>query len=238
MDSPERVKAASAVVPANTEASTKWAVKNFTEWALNHSFLGSRETVPADLLRSHDAELVCKWMCWFVIETRKTDGSAYPPAMLRSLVSGLSRVLQSNKASFSVLDKSDSRLRDLLKTLDSVRSELLQNGIGATKRSAKVIDPAHEDIFWQKSFLGYCTPKVLQRTVFFYVGLHLVLRGVQEQHDLVPFQFIPVPEDRSVYNESVYYELLYSFWTDTLVSYPLMPPFLICEHWIIFLQIQ
>ena len=46
VDSPERVKAASVDVPANTEASTKWAVKNFTEWALNRSFLGSRETVP------------------------------------------------------------------------------------------------------------------------------------------------------------------------------------------------
>ena len=44
VDSPERVKAASGGVPANTEASTK--CKNFTEWALNRSFLGSRETVP------------------------------------------------------------------------------------------------------------------------------------------------------------------------------------------------
>ena len=55
------------------EASTQWAVK---DWALNRSFLDSRETVLADLLRSHDAELVCKWMC------RKTDGSPYPPATL------------------------------------------------------------------------------------------------------------------------------------------------------------
>ena len=105
-----------------------------------------------------------------------------------------------------MLDKSDWRFRDLLKTLDSVSSELHRNGIGATKRSAKVIEPAHEDIFWQKYLLGYSTPKVMQRTVFFYVGLHFVLRGVQEQHDLVPSQFIRVPEDRSVFNESVYYE--------------------------------
>ena len=151
VNSPERAKAAKGVVPANTEASTQWAVKNFTDWALNRSFLDSQETVPADLLRSHDAELVCKWMCRFVIETRKTDGSPYPPATLRSLVSGLNRVLQNNKAPFSVLDKTDPRFHDLLKTLDSVSSELHRNGIGATKQSAKVIEPAHEDIFWQKS---------------------------------------------------------------------------------------
>ena len=51
MNSPARAKAAKGVVPANTQ----WAVKNFTDWALNRSFLDSRETVPADLLRSHDA---------------------------------------------------------------------------------------------------------------------------------------------------------------------------------------
>ena len=58
VNSPERAKAAKGVVPANTEASTQWAVKNFTLWARNRSSLGSREAVPADLLRSHDAELV------------------------------------------------------------------------------------------------------------------------------------------------------------------------------------
>lgn len=82
--------------------------------------LGSCDAVPADLLRSHDAELVCKWLRRFVIVTRKTDGSAYLPSTLRSLVSGLNRMLQGNKASYSVLDKSDLRLYDLMKTLHSL----------------------------------------------------------------------------------------------------------------------
>ena len=50
------------------------------------------------------------------------------------------------------------------------------------------------------------TPKTLQRTVFFYVGLNFVLRGVQEQYDLIPSQFVRVPQDMQRYNESVYYE--------------------------------
>ena len=107
-----------------------------------------------------------------------------------------------------MLDKSDPPFRDLLKTLDSVSSELHRQGIGATKQSAKVIDPVHEDIFWQKSLLGYSTPKALQRSVFCYVGLHFVLRDVQEQHDLLPSQFVHVPKDVSVYNASVYYEYI------------------------------
>ena len=140
------------------------------------------------------------------METRKTDGSLYPPTTLRSLVSGLNRVLQSNKAPFSVLDKGDCRFKDLHKTLDSLSSDMHRQGIGATKNSAKVIVPEHEGIFWQKLLLGYSTPKVLQRTVFFYVGLNFVLRGVQEQYDLIPSQFVRSPQDKHVYDSSVYYE--------------------------------
>ena len=90
----------------------------------------------------------------------------YPPATLRSLVSGFNRILHSNRASFSVLDKGDPRFRDLLKILDTLTSELNRQGIGATKNSAKVIEAEHEDLFWEISLLGYSTPKLLQRTVF------------------------------------------------------------------------
>ena len=47
---------------------------------------------------------------------------------------------------------------------------------------------------------------MLQRTVFFYLGLHFVLRGVDEQHSLVPCQLIRFPVDPSKYSEDVYYE--------------------------------
>ena len=33
------------------------------------------------------------------------DGSLYPPSLLKSLICGLNRILQSNEASFSVADK-------------------------------------------------------------------------------------------------------------------------------------
>ena len=42
--------------------------------------------------------------------------------------------------------------------------------------------------------------------MFFYFGLHIALRGVQEQHDLVPRQFRCFPPDTTVYNSSVYYQ--------------------------------
>ena len=105
----------------------------------------------------------------------------------------------------SVLDKADHRFRELLKTLYSLSSDLHRQGVGAMKHSAKVIDPVHEGIFWRKGLLGYSSP-ILQRMVFYYVGLNFVSRGVQEQYDLVPLQFTRVPQDTSVYDSSVYYE--------------------------------
>ena len=206
VSSPERVKAAKGVIPANTRANSNWAIKNFKEWASNRSTMAPNDPVPPDLLKSHDPELLCKWLCRYVMETRRTDGTQYPPATLRSLLSGVNRILQENKAPFSILDKDDRRFKDLLKTMDTLCSDLHRQGIGATKNSAKVIEPIHEDIFWQKGLLGFSTPKVLQRTVFFYVGLNFVLRGVQEQQDLIPSQFSRVPLDKSVYNTKVYYQ--------------------------------
>ena len=41
VNSPERLHAAKGVVPANTEASTQWAVRNFTAWYRNRLTLVS-----------------------------------------------------------------------------------------------------------------------------------------------------------------------------------------------------
>ena len=53
---------------------------------------------------------------------------------------------------------------------------------------------------------NYDTPRILQRTVFFYVGLNFILWGSQEQYDLVPSQFKRVPPDYEKYDSTVYYE--------------------------------
>ena len=56
-------------------------------------------------------------------------------------------------ALFSVLDKVNPCFRDLLKTLDSVSSDLHRQEIGATKHSAPITSQEHEELFWKKVFL-------------------------------------------------------------------------------------
>ena len=107
VSSPDREKASKGVVPAKTEANSQWAFKNFMEWSNHRNLLEPHNPVPKNLLECHDADLVCKWLCRYLLETRKTDGSHYPPASLRSLICGLNRTMQGNQVPFCVLSKDD-----------------------------------------------------------------------------------------------------------------------------------
>ena len=104
------------------------------------------------------------------------DGQRYPPATMRSSLSGLNRELQKAKAPSSLLDKSDRRLRELHLTLTY---------------SASVITAEDENLFWETGSLGHSSPT---EHCLFYVGLHFILRGIQEQYDLVPKQFERTPQ--------------------------------------------
>ena len=194
------------VVPANTQFNTQWAERNFTAWAIQQNAKASDNLVPLDLLSSHDPVLVSKHLQRFVMETCSTNGEPYPPATLRSLLSGINRILKANKAPFSIFNKEDPVFHNLMLTMDSLSSDLHSKGIGAQQRSAEIITIEDEDLFWAKGSLGSESPQMLQHTVFFYIGLQFCLRGVQEQYELSPSQLIRYPPDMTVYNEEVYYQ--------------------------------
>ena len=198
--------AGEGVVPTNTRANTNWAVKTFTEWMKQRNIRAQDDPIPSDILDSKEATNVCRIMRLFVLEARRSDGQPYPPATLRSLISGIQRNMQVNKAPFLLLDRSDKRFRELHLTLDSGSSDLHRQGVGATHKSAAVISVEDETCFWEKSVMGTSSPVVLQNTVFFYLGLHFVLRGVQEQHDLLIEQLERVPVDVRMYSDKVYYK--------------------------------
>ena len=81
-------KLAEGLKPANTEASTQWAVTNFTKWAKNQRKLAPHDPVPGDLLKCHDPATVCKYLCMFIAETRKkkTTISIHLPQFAHCLV--------------------------------------------------------------------------------------------------------------------------------------------------------
>ena len=132
-------RATKGVIPINTETSTRWAVKNFMDWANNRNKSSGSDPVPIDLLECHDVAKVCSHLCKYVLETRKSDGTKYPPGTIKALIAGINRQLQVNKAPFSLFDKGNTHCRDLCNTLDVVCSNLHKDGLGADKNSAPVI---------------------------------------------------------------------------------------------------
>ena len=81
-------------VPKNTTTSTKWAVSNFVVWRDGrnaHYCNESEKQVPMDLLENTDTAVLSKWLSLYVAETRKQDGSRYPPKSIYMLLTGLLR---------------------------------------------------------------------------------------------------------------------------------------------------
>ena len=56
-------------VPANTEANTEWAVRNFKAWADWRITQNPDDPVPSDILSCGDAVALNKWLSLYVIET-------------------------------------------------------------------------------------------------------------------------------------------------------------------------
>ena len=199
-------KAAKGVVPDNTVHSNAWAWRNVEEWARIRNAANPSDAVPEELLSLNDPDVVCKWLCKFVLETRQGSGKPYPPKSLYSILCGLQHVNHSNGVRFNFLDKEDLRFTELHKTLDTVFSDLHSQGIGASTTSAPVVSVKDEDVLLDEKVMSMDDPASLQNMTFFYVCLHCSLWGVLEQQILSFEQFTRYPSHVSQYDQNTYYE--------------------------------
>lgn len=55
-------EAAKGVVPANMKQCNSWALRTFNAWAAGRAEREQSDHVPSDILKSHDTEVVCKYM--------------------------------------------------------------------------------------------------------------------------------------------------------------------------------
>ena len=174
-------------VPKNTDSSTKWALSNFLAWreTRNTTRNEPESQVPEDLLISSDAAVLCKWLTFYVAETRKKDGSEYPPKTVYLLLSGLLRHMRSRNASCpNFLDTSNPNFATFHNALDNVFRDLRSKGVGAQVRQTEAFSREDEEALWESGALGCDTPKRLLRTVFFLNGKNFCLRGGAEQRNL------------------------------------------------------
>lgn len=193
-------------IPNNTRHCNSWALNNFTSW------LGSLEEKvdnPDTVLLTDDPKVLCSYLCRFVMETRKENGEKYPPRTLFQLLSGLLRYMRDKKSNaFNIFDEKDANFVPLKKVMDSHFKQLHSEGVGTHPCQSDVISTEQEELLWTKGVMGVDTPKQLLRTVFFYGGLSLCLRGGDEHRALKVSQFnrLVVSDPQNPGQEIVCYE--------------------------------
>ena len=179
-------------VPKNTEKNTKWAVSTFKQWIVSGNQCSSvSETIDVDILskpvdKDSECTELCRVLCLFVVEARKTNVEPYPPKTVFHLLAGLLRYARSGSVQQypNFLDPKDVRFRKLQGTMDTHFRKLRQAGVGAEVKHSGTISPHEEDLFWELGNLGTSTPLALLRSVFYYNGKVLCLHGGDEHRQL------------------------------------------------------
>ena len=202
----EVLEAEKGFVPSNTRRCNNWAFTNFSLWLAN-SDDGIDD--PDKILLTDDSKLLCSYLCRYVMETRKENGEQYPPRTLFQLMCGLLRYMRDKKNdAFNILDEKNPDFVPLKKVMDSHFKQLHNDGIGTRQSQSEVISYEEEDLLWTRGVMGLDTPKKLVRTVFFYTGLNLCLRGGDEHRCLKVSQFcrMTVNDPKNAGQDIVCYE--------------------------------
>ena len=109
------------------------------------------------------------------------------------------------RSPITFFEKTDLHFQDLYNMLDCVCvKKLRKSGVGAEVHHAPIITLQQEDAMWESGALGTDNPDCLLQTVFYTMGLHFSLRGVQEHLNLQLEQLKQVPADR--YNVKTHYQ--------------------------------
>lgn len=148
------------VVPKNTRKNDQWALSTFMAWIKQRNQRSRSEQCSKYILESDDAECLSKWLSLFTIETRKKDGSKYPPASVHLLLCGLQRIMRrNNHQPFDIFAKRDVQLRGLHGTMESVFQSLHSEGVGAEIKHIPLITEEEEEAkLWKEEILGDTSP--------------------------------------------------------------------------------
>ena len=171
--------------PKNTVKNTRWAVNVFRAWVSARNTL-QEEKCPADLLEvSYPDDALARWLSLFTIETRRIDGTEYPPRTLHNILAALLRYMREiNPFVPNFLDQKCVQFSRLHRTMDSMFHRLHSKGIGVAVKHASVISKEEEAMLWHSGILSLDNPEGLLNAVFYYNGIHFVLRGGEEHRNL------------------------------------------------------
>ena len=191
-------------VPKNTEKSSKWAIKNLKEWYEDYNSRNTNEMCPEEIL-SHTCskEVLDKWLCVFINETRSRTGDPYPPKTIQAILAGILRAMRAQNPNYpNFFNKEDPSFTTFNVTIDNLFKSLRADGVGAQSGHTESISIEEEDQLWNSGVLNAEDPRGLLHSVFFMNGKCFCLRGGQEHRDLGVSQLQRLYKpDRYVYRE-------------------------------------
>ena len=77
-------------VPNNTSANNHWAIKTFTDWFAAHNRDATDDDLcPEEVLSPSCTDLLNRWLCVFISETRAHNDEECPPRTLYSILTGI-----------------------------------------------------------------------------------------------------------------------------------------------------
>ena len=131
MDEKELQKMKDGISPANTLKNNEWAMRTFEAWRSQRNKQFPTDNCPDNVFENKDT--ACKWLCKFVVEVCKADGSEYTPRSIYLLFAGLQRSIRRSSPKEEINIFSDYQFKELKQVCDAVFKKLHSEGIGSTK---------------------------------------------------------------------------------------------------------
>ena len=128
-------------VPKNTEKSSKWAIGNLKDWFEDYNNRNPSDTCPSEILTpTCSKEILNKWLCVFINETRSRTGDPYPPKTIQSLLAGILHSMRILNPSYpNIFNKEDPAFSTFQVTLDNLFKCQRSDGIGAQSAHTETI---------------------------------------------------------------------------------------------------
>ena len=133
----------------------------FTSW-IKEQNERSEEKCPVEVLCSGDDVVLCHWLCVFVKEARRVEGTPYTPRRISQILSGQQGFINSRisptKPKVKLTDASSANFKELHNVLKRLYRALHSQGVGVFRKQAEVISRDEESLLWARGAIGVHHP--------------------------------------------------------------------------------
>lgn len=161
--------------PENTVKKTRYDMNGWGRYFESENEQRNIENIPPEELNVY--------VCRFLMQAKKKDGTAYEPNTLTCFVRSLQRYLNDQNSLINIYkDQAFNKAREVL---SAKRKEVVrENAKGNRPQAARELTADEEDELFRIGEFGYGNPEALQRTVWWLLSLHFGFRARDESRRL------------------------------------------------------